>query len=301
MFKRLKRSATLAGLSAGAMYFFDPDVGKRRRSLISDQVNHWLNKIGDAVDVGSRDLENRLHGFACEFQHSIGRRDSSDGVVEARVRTKLGRYSSHPRAIEVAVRDGIVTLSGPSLADEVDDVVSAVKEIDGVRDVENRMSVHQSAGNLSALQGGREPTGEPTEFMREQWSPSTRLVLGTLGGLGVLNFAVKRTLPSMLCGASGALLVARAVSNQPLTSVMEEKSQVFGRGEGGSGRSQEAKGARQQHQQVAAGSNVPQSGMHRATIGTNVGQTHERRPDDQLVDEASIESFPASDAPSYTR
>jgi len=300
MFKRLKRSVTLTGLSAGAMYFFDPDVGKRRRSLVRDQVNHWLNKVGDAVDVGSRDLENRLHGLACEFQHLMGRRDSSDDVVEARVRTKLGRYSSHPRAIEVAVRDGVVTLSGPSLTDEVDEVVSAVKAVEGVKEVENRMSVHQSAGSLSALQGGREPTGEPTEFMQEQWSPSARLVLGTLGGLGMLNWAVKRTLPSMLCGASGLLLVARAVSNQPLTSVMEDASHGMGGGESSGRRSQGAKGTGDQQQQVAAGSNVPQGGTHRATIGTNVGRGHEMS-DDQLVDEASMESFPASDAPSYSR
>src|SRR4051812_36431604 len=104
MFNRMKRAVTLAGAAAGTMYFFDPDLGRRRRSLVRDQVNHFVNSFGHAIDVTSRDLENRLQGLMCELQHLFGSADTSDDVVEARVRTKLGRYSSHPRAIEVAVR-----------------------------------------------------------------------------------------------------------------------------------------------------------------------------------------------------
>jgi hypothetical protein len=297
MFKRLRRTIELAGLSAGAMYFFDPDLGRRRRSLVRDQVNHWMNQIGDAVDVGTRDLENRLQGFGAELKHLVAGHDSLDDVVLARVRTKLGRYSSHPRAIEVAVQGGNVSLSGPCLADEVDDVVSAVEAVDGVANVENHMSVHASAGNLSPLQGGQHPTGEPTEFMQDEWSPATRLVLGTIGGLGMLTCAMKRSFGSMLCGASGLLMVARAVKNEPLKGMMEEAAEQFGFA-GESARSQRGGGRQQQQHRVSAGSNVPQGGTHRATIGSSAGQRH-TMTEDELVDEASMESFPASDAPSY--
>jgi hypothetical protein len=46
MLKRLKRSVALAGLSAGVMYFLDPELGERRRTAVRDQINHWLSKFG---------------------------------------------------------------------------------------------------------------------------------------------------------------------------------------------------------------------------------------------------------------
>jgi hypothetical protein len=146
MFKRIKRSISLAGFSAGLMYFFDPDLGNRRRSLVRDQVHHFFNRAGQAIDATARDLQNRLYGMVCEFQHLFGTRDTSDDVVKARVQTKLGRYSSHPRSIEVAVHEGVVTLSGPILTDEAQDVVRGVEAVDGVRRVENQMSVHEGPG-----------------------------------------------------------------------------------------------------------------------------------------------------------
>ncbi len=90
MFSHLKRSVTLAGLSAGMMYLFDPEMGRRRRVLLGDKWNHALNKVGDAIDVTVRDVENRVNGTICEFQHMFDIGEASDDVITARVRTKLG-------------------------------------------------------------------------------------------------------------------------------------------------------------------------------------------------------------------
>src|SRR6476659_2185156 len=98
MFNRIKRSVKLAGLSAGAMYLFDPDLGRQRRSLLRDQFHHAVNRLGRAIDVLGRDLENRLYGTVCALQQMFTGRDTSDDVVLARVRTTLGRYTSHPRS-----------------------------------------------------------------------------------------------------------------------------------------------------------------------------------------------------------
>src|SRR5438046_161727 len=69
MLKRLKRTAALAGLSAGVMYFFDPDLGERRRAAVRDQIHHLLNKFGLAsagaprppVAAGSNVPQGRIH------------------------------------------------------------------------------------------------------------------------------------------------------------------------------------------------------------------------------------------------
>jgi hypothetical protein len=293
MFHRIRSSVTLAGLSAGIMYFFDPDLGNHRRSLLRDQFHHALNRFGNAIDVLGRDLENRLYGMICELQQMLTGRDTSDDVVLARVRTKLGRYTSHPRPIEVAVRNGRVTLSGPILADEVEDVVSAVKWVKGVRHVENKFDVHQSAENVSALQGGVCARGESSEWMQQNWSPTTRFIAGTLGGMAVLNCAAKRTLPAIIGGTAGFLLLTRAISNQEL----------LGPSQAGPGRSRARTGAARtlgQRQRAPAGSNAPQGGSDRRTIGSH-GDDRGEMSADRMIDVAAEESFPASDAPSFTR
>ena len=60
--------ALLAGASAGiaAMYFFDPEQGRRRRVLFMDQVRHYSRLSGEWVDNTTRDLRNKSQGWAIE-------------------------------------------------------------------------------------------------------------------------------------------------------------------------------------------------------------------------------------------
>src|SRR5207244_531476 len=74
-----------------------------------------------------------------------------DAVVVARVRSKLGRYVSHPRSIEVDISDGRVILSGPVLEGEVPGLLRAISEVRGVCHVENRLEAHRAAGRESAV------------------------------------------------------------------------------------------------------------------------------------------------------
>jgi hypothetical protein len=293
MFNRIKKSVTLAGLSAGIIYLFDPDLGNRRRSLLRDHFQHVVNRFGDAIDVFGRDLQNPLYGMICDLQQLVTVPDKSDDVVLARVRATLGRYTSHSRAIETEVRDGRVMLSGPILADEVDQLVWAVKAVRGVRHVENKLDVRQSKKNVSALQGGIRAPGERGGWMQQNWSPTTQFVTATLGGAAMLYCLAKRTLPAMIAGTGGFLLFVRVVSNQDLQKAFE----------GGAGTSRAGTGATKssrQQQEVPAGSNAPQGTSDRRTIGSYVGDGG-AMPDDQLIDEALEESFPASDPPSFTR
>jgi hypothetical protein len=98
-------------------------------------------------------------------------------VLVERVRAKLGRYVSHPRAIEVYANDHRVYLGGPILADEVEQLLEAARTVPGVCAVENHLDVHEHAGNVSALQGGRKPAGEHWNIAEGNWAPATRLSL----------------------------------------------------------------------------------------------------------------------------
>lgn len=196
---------------AACMYFFDPQIGRRRRKLLADQYQHWARKLNAACDVTCRDASNRVRGTIAELQSRLREHDNSDPVVCSRVRSKLGRYVSHPSAIEVQVNDGRVFLSGPILAHEVEPLIHRVKTIIGVRSVVNHLDVHESPGSISALQGGRPRQGERPDIFQENWSPTTRCMVGTLGGVLLLSCMKSRGLKSLLHGAGAALLISKAM------------------------------------------------------------------------------------------
>jgi uncharacterized membrane protein len=210
---RLCNLMTGLSVGAGVMYFFDPVVGKRRRSLLFDQFNHFLHKAGDAADTTIRDVSNRAYGTLAELRHSLSCEDVADDVLVSRVRSKLGRYISHPSAIEVAVHDGIATLKGPILAHEVDRLECAVKSVRGMRGIVNHLDVHETAENIPALQGGRHRRGEPHELSQQYWSPTARVAVGGLGAMLVMNCAMRRTPGAVLLGTGGFFAFMRALTN----------------------------------------------------------------------------------------
>jgi uncharacterized membrane protein len=210
---RLSNLLTGAGLGAGLMYFYDPVLGNRRRSLMRDQFYHAISKTRRGADATLRDVEHRIYGTFAELRGSVTADDADDPVIVDRVRSKMGRYVSHPAAIEVSVQNGVVTLGGPILADEVEDLLCAVKSVRGVEDVQNHLDVHESAGNISALQGGGYRMGEPAALMQTYWTPATRLAVGAVGGALMLNCAARRTIASPLLGTLGFGLFLRALTN----------------------------------------------------------------------------------------
>jgi len=116
---------------------------------------------------------------------------ADDEVIAERVRAKMGRLVSHPHAIEVACAQGRVTLSGPVLACEVHRLVAGVESVRGVTGVESRLQAHNEPGDVPGLQGGVTRTGERSEFLRNNWSPAARLLVGLAGGALAL-YGVKR-------------------------------------------------------------------------------------------------------------
>jgi hypothetical protein len=204
-------------LGAGTMYFLDPQQGRRRRKLVLDQFHSATCSLNRFADTTYRDLSNRAYGTAAELRSAFTSHDASDGVLHARVRSKLGRYVSHPSAVRVTAKNGCVTLSGPILASEVQSLVQRVKTIPGVHHVENQLDVHQSA-DISALQGGRQPVGERLEILQNNWSPATRLLVGALGGAMAFCGIASRSPGSLVCGTLGMGLLATSLmptSSQP--------------------------------------------------------------------------------------
>jgi hypothetical protein len=180
--------ALIGGVAVGAlaMYLLDPNRGGRRRAMVRDQAVRIGHDVEDFLGKAGRDLRHRGKGLVAETRGRWRRDRSPDEVLVERVRSKIGRYVSHARAIEVAVDEGRVTLSGPILSHEVDGLLSAISKVHGVSAVDNQLEGHDRSENIPALQGGATPPGEPAEWAQAQWSPALQLMAGVVGGAAVL-------------------------------------------------------------------------------------------------------------------
>jgi len=106
-----------AAAGALAMYFLDPESGRRRRARTHDKAEHAARRVREAYDVTARDARHRAQGLQAMSRRILRREDNlPDETLVGRVRAVLGRYVSHPHAIVVDVSCGEVSLSGPILA-----------------------------------------------------------------------------------------------------------------------------------------------------------------------------------------
>lgn len=141
-------------LGAAAMYMLDPRMGNRRRALLRDQLVKARNEATEAAQDTAEQLQDRAQGAAATARRTFDQQPVSDATLVARIRSELGRVSTHPGAIEVTAANAMVVLSGHVLASEVERIMSAVRSVPGVKSAENRLMVHQTAESIPALQGG---------------------------------------------------------------------------------------------------------------------------------------------------
>jgi hypothetical protein len=140
-------------LGAGLMYIFDPQQGRRRRAVTRDRAMRAGHDATDAVRKTSRYVSDHARGFVAETKARFTEGSISDEQLRERVRAQMGRGVSNPGAIDVYCESGVVVLSGPIHASEVDSLMAIVGSVRGVKDVENRLDVRQDAGNIPGLQG----------------------------------------------------------------------------------------------------------------------------------------------------
>jgi uncharacterized membrane protein len=218
--------AAMGGFVAGiaAMYFADPNRGRRRRVIVRDKVNAGLRDVVREFDKAGRDLRNRSQGVASAVLSLTCKAEADGLLIEERVRSGIGRAVSHPHAICVTVeRGGRVVLEGPVLEHEVEYLLRRVRSTAGVTEVVNRLEVHREPGTLSSLQGGR-PRGPHSDFARQSWPPALRLAAAAAAGVAFYRSAHYGGLLRGPRAGFGAVLLLRAVTNRSLR-------QLFGIGD----------------------------------------------------------------------
>jgi uncharacterized membrane protein len=204
------------GLGAGLMYLLDPDRGNRRRALARDKVAHAAKKVGVAVETTARDVQHRTRGVVAETKKLFRKEEAPDDVLVARVRSKMGRVVSHPHSVSVTADQGRVTLSGPILESEVDNLMNRVSSVRGVTEVVNDLEPHKQAENIPGLQGGGYRPGDRIDVLQKNWSPTTRAVIGTAGALATLYGVRRRGLLGTTLGATGVCMLTTGITNMEL-------------------------------------------------------------------------------------
>jgi uncharacterized membrane protein len=189
-----------------AMYFLDPQAGRRRRARTRDKMQHYQRRVRDGYDLTLRDTRQRARGLLATGRRVLRRESVADETLTERVRAVLGRYASHPHALEVSSQEGAVTLSGPILAHEVHPLLHAAKGVAGVRSVHNDLQPHRDTEHVSSLQGGVPRRGARFELLQKSWSPAARLAVA---GFGFALLARR----GIFARLGGVALVARALSN----------------------------------------------------------------------------------------
>ncbi|MDQ3334823.1 MAG: SRPBCC family protein [Myxococcota bacterium] len=192
-------------LGGALMYFGDPTRGRARRARLRDLFEHMLAKERRFVTRAAHDAKGRVRGIVERVRHSPSP-DVTDEVIEARVRSQLGRASLHVGAIDVTVRDHQVWVRGVSLMSETNAILRLIKHVPGVREVHDQIERHATA-DLPALQRA---------FAKRvgMWPPSVQLGAMASGALMVTwGLVAKRGVSGALLATAGSALAVRAGLN----------------------------------------------------------------------------------------
>lgn len=112
---------------------------------LTDSAKSSASQVGQAVSGVAKDAANKVRSAASEVKQQVENATTSDTTLTSRVRVEVARNVRAPGAIEVAVNNGVVTLTGKIPASEVQALVEKVQALSGVSSVDNRLEVHDAA------------------------------------------------------------------------------------------------------------------------------------------------------------
>jgi len=137
----------LIGIGVGLMYFLDPDSGARRRLWLHEKWTRPTKKeqasLGEAEASRDRVAEAGADDISLTAPNDV----ATDDELARRVRLALERALQQPPTVEVIAHHGLVILSGEVSAEEQDIVLTCVRAVPGVKEVENRVEVRTAAAN----------------------------------------------------------------------------------------------------------------------------------------------------------
>jgi uncharacterized membrane protein len=102
---------TTLGLGAGAMYFYDPELGERRRAMLRDQWTTLQGNMTDLWSAGTQDLQTRAQSFQFDMRARATGQTKSDGMAGVMSMGNGAEWSPGARLLALS-GGGAVTLYG---------------------------------------------------------------------------------------------------------------------------------------------------------------------------------------------
>ena len=116
------RSTRAFVIGVGAAYFFDPRLGKRRRSVARDKGAKAMRHVTRRSGRKARFVADKTRGYYARGRNVIARppAETADAIVEQRIRSDALRdVAVSTNDLEIGVEDGVVTLTGEVVGDKV--------------------------------------------------------------------------------------------------------------------------------------------------------------------------------------
>ena len=110
----MKRFLSLAGIGAGLMYFFDPQQGNRRRTMLLDRTASFFRGGARRTAQAGRSVASEAYGVTQKVTHRReDEKDLDDVTLARKVETEIFRDADAPKGqVDVNVVDGVVFLRG---------------------------------------------------------------------------------------------------------------------------------------------------------------------------------------------
>jgi uncharacterized membrane protein len=202
------------------MYFLDPQHGNRRRAMVRDKANRFVNNIDESINKAVEDSRNRARGVLSEMTARLSDQGAPDWILEERVRSNLGRIGAHNRAVTINADGGRINLTGHVLRGEEDIIVKAAMRTRGVHGVENRLQVVDNPEDIPSLQGQPAPRLGVPDIQQRNWSPATRLLSSVGGSLLTLYGLTRKGVAKPVLSTAGLVLTARGMTNLDTRSLL---------------------------------------------------------------------------------
>ncbi|MDQ3994464.1 MAG: BON domain-containing protein [Actinomycetota bacterium] len=136
----MKRFSGIAAIGAAAMYFFDPQEGRRRRAMTKDRTAGFFRRVRRRGERAGRAVSAEAYGVTQKVKHRSEEEKELDDVTLARkVETEIFRDADAPKGqVDVNAVNGVVYLRGELERPElIEDLVKAAQNVSGVKGVEN--------------------------------------------------------------------------------------------------------------------------------------------------------------------
>jgi hypothetical protein len=160
-------------VTAGAVYFFDPVSGHRRRLLLRDTCSRAARNIDLGTRDARHDFSHRVHDLAVKTKTHV-KSPTSDKAIYGHVRKAIKHAVSHPAAIGCIVRDGNVYLRGDVYSHELQRLLDEIRSVQGVRVVTDHLIAREAGEGVRPLANGSGRVGDG-------WSVTGRVLAGAAG------------------------------------------------------------------------------------------------------------------------